>query len=336
LAPTVDTATLCERRNPDQQTASTRNLTVERRRVQQARRCRSRRRRRTVIRVDSRRIRISTGWARVWIGGNGPAIVLLHGGWGSARTHWAAVWESLSQRAVVLAPEFPVIGDGSEGRPRGLSGFSDWLVEVMNACGVATACVVGNSFGGAVAWELAVRAPQTCDRLVLVSGGRLPLSAVTRRVLGLKPFKRRVVAAMQRRAAAPGILESAFADPHKASPEIRAGMGNENLVPFLVDALLGPQSRGTPRTPALIVWGGARPAERRPGKRAAKGPAEPSRREVGARSQRRTHAADRTARALRAGHPRVHAVGTALRRRESSAARSSKIGGPASCMMLGR
>ena len=49
--------------------------------------------------------------ARVFVGGAGEPLLLVHGGWGGAEMHWASVWEPLAARFRVVAPDLPGIGD---------------------------------------------------------------------------------------------------------------------------------------------------------------------------------------------------------------------------------
>ena len=140
--------------------------------------------------IEARTFEIEGSPARVWIGGQGTPILLLHGRWGGASLQWGPVLAALSERALVIAPELPGIGEGSQGNPSGFAGYARWVVRVLDALHVSAACVTGNSFGGALAWEIAVQFPERCQRLVLVDGGPLPIGAFTRSILRLRRSRR--------------------------------------------------------------------------------------------------------------------------------------------------
>jgi pimeloyl-ACP methyl ester carboxylesterase len=96
--------------------------------------------------------------------GAGPAVVLLHAGVAD-RTMWSEHLPALadaSYRAVAL--DLPGFGEA----PPAEAPWSDVLA-TMSALHIASAAIVGNSFGGAVAYNLALVAPERVTALVLVS-----------------------------------------------------------------------------------------------------------------------------------------------------------------------
>ena len=101
--------------------------------------------------------------------GQGPALILMHGGHGSW-THWIANVEALSEKHRIIAPDFP--GFGESFRPAGaytLEDYRDRMVEMMDALGVVRACLIGFSFGGMVATAVAAAFPQRASGLVVVN-----------------------------------------------------------------------------------------------------------------------------------------------------------------------
>ncbi len=106
-------------------------------------------------------------------GGEGEAVVLIHGLAGSSRT-WKAVQPSLVQTYDVIAPD--LIGHGESAKPMGdysLGAFASGLRDLLAVLDVPSATIVGHSFGGGVAMQLAYQHPELCDRLVLVGSGGL-------------------------------------------------------------------------------------------------------------------------------------------------------------------
>ena len=106
-------------------------------------------------------------------GGEGPAIVLIHGMAGSSET-WAPLLPVLGASARVVAPDMP--GHGSSAKPRGdysLGALASGIRDLMIVLGVDRATIVGHSLGGGVAMQFAYQFPERCERLVLVSSGGL-------------------------------------------------------------------------------------------------------------------------------------------------------------------
>jgi pimeloyl-ACP methyl ester carboxylesterase len=105
--------------------------------------------------------------------GTGETVLLIHGLAGSSRT-WKDVMPALARRYDVLAPD--LMGHGESAKPVGdysLGAHASGLRDLMWALGVERATVVGHSFGGGVAMQLAYQHPEMCDRLALVGSGGL-------------------------------------------------------------------------------------------------------------------------------------------------------------------
>jgi pimeloyl-ACP methyl ester carboxylesterase len=105
--------------------------------------------------------------------GSGPALLLLHGIAGSSRT-WRDVIPPLTDRFTVIAPD--LIGHGESEKPVGdysLGAFASGIRDLLEVLDVDRATVVGQSFGGGVAMQLAYQHPERCERLVLVDSGGL-------------------------------------------------------------------------------------------------------------------------------------------------------------------
>jgi len=105
--------------------------------------------------------------------GDGPVLLLIHGIAGSSAT-WREVMPTLAERYTVVAPD--LIGHGRSDKPLGdysLGAHASGMRDLMGALGIERASVVGQSFGGGVALQLAYQHPECCDRLVLVDSGGL-------------------------------------------------------------------------------------------------------------------------------------------------------------------
>lgn len=106
--------------------------------------------------------------------GEGPAIVLIHGMAGSSRT-WHGVMPLLARDYTVIAPD--LLGHGGSAKPMGdysLGAYASGLRDlIVGALGIERATLVGQSFGGGVAMQLAYQHPELCERLVLAGSGGL-------------------------------------------------------------------------------------------------------------------------------------------------------------------
>lgn len=104
---------------------------------------------------------------RLFHGGAGRPVVFLHGAGG--HTGWMAFLEELSGRFAVYAPEHP--GFGRSDDPPWLDEVADlayFHLDLLQALGLGRVHLVGTSFGGWVAAEMAVRNTQRLASLTLV------------------------------------------------------------------------------------------------------------------------------------------------------------------------
>jgi pimeloyl-ACP methyl ester carboxylesterase len=105
--------------------------------------------------------------------GSGPVLLLIHGIAGSSAA-WREVMPTLAERFTVIAPD--LIGHGHSAKPMGdysLGAYASGMRDLLGALGVERASIVGQSFGGGVALQLAYQHPECCERLVLVDSGGL-------------------------------------------------------------------------------------------------------------------------------------------------------------------
>jgi pimeloyl-ACP methyl ester carboxylesterase len=120
--------------------------------------------------ADLDQVEVRAGGVRLscYVVGQGPPLLLLHGLGGSKIT-WLPVLSALAEEYRVIAPDLP--GHGESEKPVG--DYSPRLYakvsrHLLDAMGVEQAAVLGNSLGGRVALELALRSPSRVASLMLL------------------------------------------------------------------------------------------------------------------------------------------------------------------------
>jgi len=114
------------------------------------------------------------GEIRVWEGGSGPTMVLLHGAGDQAGT-WARIVRPLVESYHLLIPDLP--GHWKSDPRRGPLDINQLLAgveAVMDArCADRPAILVGNSLGAWLAFLYARSHPDRVERIVAINGGPL-------------------------------------------------------------------------------------------------------------------------------------------------------------------
>jgi pimeloyl-ACP methyl ester carboxylesterase len=121
--------------------------------------------------ADVRRLRL---WQErietdVEIAGSGPPLIYLHGPWGLASDRGFIA--RLAEFNTVYAPRFPGTTPGDPDAVHRLDSWLDLIVyhgELFERLQVDAPAVVGHSFGGLLAAEIAAAAPRSIGKLVLI------------------------------------------------------------------------------------------------------------------------------------------------------------------------
>ena len=107
--------------------------------------------------------------------GSGPAVVMLHGGGpgASGMSNYSRNIDTLAQQFRVIVPDMPGYGRSVKGVDQSdpFGYLADAIRGLLDELGLATAHLVGNSYGGAAALRLALDTPQRVDKLVLMGPG---------------------------------------------------------------------------------------------------------------------------------------------------------------------
>jgi pimeloyl-ACP methyl ester carboxylesterase len=206
--------------------------------------------------------------------GSGPPIVFIHGLSGS--------WQNWLEQLPVFAREHRVItfdlpGFGASEMPAQkitISGYGRFVAALLDELEVGSAAVVGNSMGGFIGMELAIRFPERVERLVLVSAAGLSIEYLRneRALAVLGTLENRLAAysgwlasrsdALARRPGARRLIFGIVAHrpdrlPGPLVAEQVRGSGKPGFLPAL-DALTDYPIRdrlGEIACPTLIVWG---------------------------------------------------------------------------------
>ncbi len=105
---------------------------------------------------------------KIQVAGSGPPVVFLHGAYGLT---WDPFLDELAKNFTVYAPEHPgtTVGDPDGIKP--LDNLWDLVLyydELFDQLGLQSPAVVGHSFGGMVAAEIAASYSQRVSKLVLL------------------------------------------------------------------------------------------------------------------------------------------------------------------------
>ena len=197
-------------------------------------------------------------------------LVLLHGTSASLHT-WEAVVDELKQQRRVISldlPGFGLTGPFPDGNYR-MSHYVDFLATLLDRLNVERAVLIGNSFGGQLAWEMALAQPTRVERLVLIDAAGYPRQSTSvpigfklAGIPGLAPLMTHILP----RRLVESSTRSVYGDPDKVTPELvdryyeltlREGNREALRERFKqVPAVDNSKRIASIQTPTLIIWGG--------------------------------------------------------------------------------
>src|SRR3954447_13655528 len=101
--------------------------------------------------------------------GEGPALVLIHG-LGASWQSWLEQVPEFSRDHRVVVMALPGFGCSEMPSPDiSIEYYAQWAFRFLDALGIESAALVGNSMGGFIAAEMAIRQPDRVQRLTVVS-----------------------------------------------------------------------------------------------------------------------------------------------------------------------
>lgn len=197
--------------------------------------------------LGAREVRTAYGAVRILVGGSGPVVLYLHGVGDTGGV--SPLLARLAARRTVVRPDHPGFL-GSD--PLGCGSVRDVAerhLALLDALDVVETCtVVGSSFGGWVAAELALLAPERVAALVLLDPAGLRGAEPAPDIFGLAPEE---------------VVARSFHDPRlkgatpgaDALATVRGNLAAaERLSPVLFDASLAGRLRAL-SAPTTVVWG---------------------------------------------------------------------------------
>lgn len=196
---------------------------------------------------------------RVWTGGAGTPVLLLHGGWGGAAAYWGAIWPELVRSHRVIAPELPGIAADFPDALPSYRAYAGVCAGILDQLGVGPAIVCGNSLGAVIGWDMALAYPLAVARLVMINGyPPQPLPAAVTILSRFRPLRALAEAALRRDFYSPRALAAAFSDPASVPDEIEANLRRapDAMVANMFRLLLSADATGgLPSMPVTFVWG---------------------------------------------------------------------------------
>ncbi len=133
-------------------------------------------------------VEIDTRWVNIIDIGSGPPMIFLHGLSGCWQ-NWLENLPFFARDHRVIAVDLPGFGESQMPRePISVTGYARMLDALCDALDLDRVIVVGNSMGGFVGAELAIRFPHRVDQLCLVAAAGLSMEYIrTERRRGWRP-----------------------------------------------------------------------------------------------------------------------------------------------------
>jgi pimeloyl-ACP methyl ester carboxylesterase len=104
------------------------------------------------------------------IHGAGEPIILLHGAYMTIGLNWAQLIPELSKSRKVIAVELQGHGrTGDIARPFSYAALASDITELMRHLNLKQADILGYSFGGTIALQLAITNPELINKLIIIS-----------------------------------------------------------------------------------------------------------------------------------------------------------------------
>jgi pimeloyl-ACP methyl ester carboxylesterase len=219
------------------------------------------------------RMRIDGRDANFVDAGEGPAVIFIHG-LGASWQSWLENIPEFSRDRRVVAMDLP--GFGCSDLPEhdiSIEHYADWTFRLLDELGIERGTIVGNSMGGFIAADMAIRQPERVQRLALVSAAVFwqeyrraqPLVELARRsdaIVARALTRVTDDVATRPRLRAWAMATAGFRYPHLIERQlahelVRSARRTDGYLPALEAMADFPLEEELPKIscPALIVWG---------------------------------------------------------------------------------
>ncbi len=206
--------------------------------------------------------------------GAGEPVLFIHG-LGGSWPNWLEQLPVLCAGRRAIALDLPGFGASPmPADPISIPGYARIVAGLMDALGISSCALVGNSMGGEISAELALAEPERVQRLVLVSPAGISTAAVRERLPLIRAAHPAVNAltrwlgtnadqVVRRPSLRTAALSLVAAQPRRIAPEFAAeqirGMGKPGFMPAL-EAIVSHSQTLRERLPAigaptLVLWG---------------------------------------------------------------------------------
>jgi pimeloyl-ACP methyl ester carboxylesterase len=205
--------------------------------------------------------------------GEGPTLVFVHG-LGASWQSWLENIPEFARDHRVVAMDLP--GFGCSDLPDGdisIEYYANWVFRLLDELGIEAGAVVGNSMGGFIAAEMAIRRPERVQRLAVVSAAvfwqayrraqpLVQLARMSDAIVARALTRVTDDVATRPRLRAWALATAGFRYPHLIDKElahemVRSARRTDGFLPALEAMADFPLEEELPKIscPALIVWG---------------------------------------------------------------------------------
>lgn len=182
------------------------------------------------------------------IGGGEKTLLVLHG-WGSKSANWAETAELISKKGVkVIIPDLP--GFGKSNKPPYAWNFDEYclfLKEFTDNLKIEKFCLLGHSFGGALAIKFSLKFPELLNKLFLVSAACVRRKTLKKKILFIisKTFKIFSFVPLIKKAFYKFVVKSDYPSTKGFMRKTYLNIIGEDLTPILENITI----------PTIIIWG---------------------------------------------------------------------------------
>ena len=122
--------------------------------------------------VTERRVRLAGISTALLEGGDGPPLVLLHGGIECGGAYWAPAISSLLDSHRVVIPDVPGLGESEPVARLDQATFADWFAELLQATCTEKPALIAHSLLGTLAARFAAEHGDLLESIADLRGAR--------------------------------------------------------------------------------------------------------------------------------------------------------------------